>query len=747
MPVPHLMPSLSLEDLLERAADACGVKPGYWDIWGRYHETTAAARRAILQAKGFDVASAESLARYLAGRERRQWERLIPHVNVVEESEIYEISISAPADLTSETLTITVRLEDGRTAAEEFRLWDLPQIATTQMDGRTWIRRSARLPRPEGAIPIGYHEVTAAAGGLEASCRYIVTPSRVYTPEHLGRGGRSAGIVFSLYGLRSDRNWGCGDFTDLLQAVDWAAEELHAGFIGLNPLHAIHNRRPFNTSPYLPNCIYYQNFLYLDVEAVEDFARSRRAREAFASPAVAAELAALRSAPYVEYERVAALKLRLLKLAFVQFLRDRRHDGPRVADFEAFREREGSLLELFATYCALDEHLHRLNPDLWMWPQWPEPYRDPSSAEAAAFRKKHWRSVLFYEYLQWQIDLQLRRAQQRARDRRMPIGLYHDLALATDRFGSDLWAHREFFVQGCRVGSPPDDFAPKGQDWGFPPPNSERHRDDAYRLFAESIRRNSRHGGALRMDHVMRLFRLYWIPDHSEASDGAYVCETSLDFLRILALESVRNRVAIIGEDLGTVEPEVRKTLARFGILSYRLFYFEKHEDGRLRRFDEYPAQALVSSTTHDLPTLAGFWTGVDIESRRAAGTIDDDSRSEQFAARAREKQKMLDMLFDLGLMPPHLPRRASDYPDLTGELHNAVVGFLALTPSQLLAINQEDLTKEPAQQNLPGTTWQYPNWARKMRFTLEQLRFDQEARGFTAMFRNWIIRTGRDVG
>jgi 4-alpha-glucanotransferase len=271
-----------------------------------------------------------------------------------------------------------------------------------------------------------------------------------------------------------------------------------------------------------------------------------------------------------------------------------------------------------------------------------------------------------------------------------------------------------------------------------------RHREDGYRLFAESIRKNVRHGGALRIDHVMRLFRLYWIPDGLNASDGAYVKERSLDFLRVLALESVRNRVVVIGEDLGTVEPEVRKTLARFGILSYRLFYFEKEKDGRFRRFDHYPAQALVSSTTHDLPTLAGFWIGTDLQERRAAGVVSEDEFRAQSAGRAREKQRMLDTLFGLGLMPAHLPREAAAYPELTGEIHNAVVGFLALTPSQLLAINQEDLTKETEQQNLPGTTWQYPNWGRKMRYTIAQLRADPEACNYAAMFRHWIESTGR---
>jgi 4-alpha-glucanotransferase len=351
---------------------------------------------------------------------------------------------------------------------------------------------------------------------------------------------------------------------------------------------------------------------------------------------------------------------------------------------------------------------------------------------------------MFYQYLQWQIDIQLGRAQQRARTRHLSIGLYHDLALATDRFGSDLWAYRAFYVPGCRVGSPPDDFSPNGQDWAFPPPNADRHREDGYRLFAESIRKNCRHGGALRIDHVMRLFRLYWIPDGFDASHGAYVRQLSEDFVRILALESVRNQVVVVGEDLGTVEPAVRDALARFGILSYRLFYFEKNERGEFRRYEEYPRQALVSSTTHDLATLAGFWVGADIEARRRAGMIDERGYQSQIESRARDKQKMLDVLSETGLLPPDLARSAADYPELSAELHNAIVGFLALTPSELLAVNQEDLTKELEQQNLPGTTWQYPNWGRKMRLSVEQLRSDPQARGFTAMFANWIIKSGR---
>lgn len=737
------MPSESFEQLLDRAAAACGIDSGFWDIWGRYHATGIEAKQAILRAMGMACDCADDVERALGERARREWERLAPPCVVAGETPTAELPLNVPADCLGERAQIEVRLENGRTESFGVNLWELKQTSSAAMDGRTWVRVQAVLPV---ALPLGYHEIAVTLGGARAVTRYIVTPERAWTDPHLGRGGRTAGLCISLYGLRSARNLGCGDFRDLMDVIDWAAHELKVSFLGLNPLHAIHNRRPFNTSPYLPNCIYYQNFIYLDVEGVEDFARSRRARRLYESAAVQAEIAELRKSPFVEYERVAGLKLRLLKLGFAEFLRERRKGSARAYEFEAFLKREGMLLERFATYCALDEWLHARNPDLWIWEDWPAEYQDPDSAETQGFRKKHWRRVLFYQYLQWQIDIQLERAQKHARDRGLGLGLYHDLALATDRFGSDLWAHRKFYVPGCRVGSPPDDFAPNGQDWGFPPPNTERHRDDGYRLFAESIRKNSRHGGALRIDHVMRLFRLYWIPDAGDARAGAYVQERSLDFLRILALESVRNRVVVVGEDLGTVEPAIRETLARFGILSYRLFYFEKKDGGLFRRYDEYPAQALVSSTTHDLPTIAGFWSGADIRARRDAGVLDEAGFRGQMEGREAEKQKMLDMLFELGLLPADLPRHAGAYPELTGKLHNAIAGFLASTPSQLLAINQEDLTKEPAQQNLPGTTWQYPNWGRKMRFTVEELRDSTEARAFTAMFRNWIERSGRNT-
>ncbi|MCC6857846.1 MAG: 4-alpha-glucanotransferase [Bryobacterales bacterium] len=733
--------------LLDRAALDWGVEPGFWDIWGRRHETGADTKRAILTALGVPCGDSFQIQTALDRRYRSQWSSLLAPCMVLSANAVpREVPVRLPAELAGAAARVEIHREDRTTDRYEVLLAGLPERGSAEVDGRRYVEKRIVFP---DSLPLGYHDLCVAVGppGGERSARMrlILTPDRAYLPERLQRGDRMAGVAVSLYGLRSARNWGCGDFGDLRVLTQWAGDDAGASFIALNPLHALHNRRPYNSSPYLPLSTFYQNVIYLEVEAIEDFQASAQVLRLWKRPEVQAEIEALRSSEFVEYERVHCLKLRFLKLMFASFLRARAKGSERWAAFEEFIEREGSLLDSFATYCALDEHVHRRNPDVWIWPDWPEPYRDPGSEAVRAFHDKHWRSVLFYKYVQWQLDLQLAAAQEHAKRKGLALGLYHDLALATDRCGADLWAYRRFYVSGCQVGSPPDDFSPKGQNWGFPPPNHQEHRDEGYHLFAESMRKNCRHGGALRIDHVMRFFRLYWIPDGLDASCGAYVKDHWEEMLRILALESVRNRVVVVGEDLGTVEPRIRETLARFGILSYRLLYFEKNQDGSFRSPGEYPAQSLVSITTHDLPTLAGFWSNEDIEARRRAGILpDEQSYRAQLEQRGREKQALLDLFFRHRLLPDSVPRSAASIPELTGELHNAAVGFLAQTPSMLMLLNQEDLTKETGQQNLPGTTSQHPNWSRKTKFAVEELRTGAQARDFTAMFRHWLERTGR---
>ena len=672
------------DDSIREAAAGFGVQQEFWDIFGRQHRTTADTNRAILTALGIDCSTEASLAESLVEHQDGHASRPIPPVVVVGQNETFQ----PPAGF---------------------------EITTEQ--GEVFVTLPEKLP-------LGYHQLRVGP----ATARLIVAPDRATLPSP----ARQAGLGVMLYGVRSNRNWGVGDFRDLRDLIDWAWETLRVGFIALNPLHAIHNRRPFNTSPYLPNSIFYRNFIYLDVEDIPGY---DPIKQRFEDGETRAAQVFARQSPNVEYETVAALKRRALEMIF--------EHCPPARDCKTWIAEEGDLLRLYATYCALDEHLHAQDPNVWIWPDWPEEYRDPASPAVAKFAAEHEKEILFHGWLQWQIDRQLAAVQAHARKLGMPIGLYHDLALATDRCGSDLWAHRNFFVAGCRVGSPPDDFSPTGQDWSFPPPNSEHHCEDGYRLFIQTIRKTLRHGGALRIDHVMRLFRLFWIPAGHTPADGAYVRDRWQDLLRILALESVRAGAVVIGEDLGTVEPEVRETLARYGVLSYRLLYFEREND-KFKAPAEYPEQALVSTTTHDLPTIAGFWTAQDITARLHSGPIDDSSFRSQLASRAKDKQRLLDALFLANLLPANYGRQADLIPELTGELHYAIMGYLASTPSALWLVNQEDLSKEPNQQNLPGTTAEYPNWGRKNRWSLEDLSQLPDAKDCVAMIRHWIDKTAR---
>ena len=729
--------------LTSRAAEACGLEIEYWDVWGRQHRASQRTQQAILESLGVDAKTPASLENSLEERTWREWQRALPPALVlIKDNQPLLVPLSLPAEQAYLAAVIRLRTEQGNALEMRCSLGDLPVAQEMSLRGGNFIRKSFVLP---DHLPLGYHELSIEIGGqVSGPVRLILCPPRAYLPPWL-ESGRAAGIAISLYGLRSRRNWGCGDTTDLQAFIGWVAGQTGASFVALNPLHAIPNRQPYNTSPYLPNSVFYRNPIYLDLERIEEFRSSPRAGALLNSPAVQAEIRELRAAEMVEYERVYRLKLRFLRLLFRVFLKEWARDTARARQLHEYIEREGDLLHRFAVHSALDEAIHKQCPEVWNWRSWPERYQDPDSAATGEFAQKHRRRVLFYKYVQWQLDQQFEAAQQEARQRGLSVGLYHDLALATDRFGADLWAHRSFFVSGSRVGSPPDGFSPKGQDWAFPPPNAERHYQDGYQLFAESIRKNLRHGGALRIDHVMRFFRLFWIPDGMEALEGTYVRDRHNDLLPILALESVRNKVLIVGEDLGTVPDQVREALHRFGILSYRLLYFEQDPSGRMRKPGEYPREALASATTHDLPTLAGFWLGRDIEARRSAGLLPDDATYRQMLAeRAREKQKMLDVLTELKLLPDWFQRNASDIPELTGELHNAVVGFLASTPSMLMVLNQEDLLKETEQQNLPGSTSEYPNWRRKMRCTVEELWESPEVQAFTRMFRAWMERTGR---
>ncbi len=680
---------MSDKNLLARAAQANGIELCYYDTWGKAHHASPEVLRALLGSLGFAAQSDEEIERGLAGREGAEQRRPLEPTLVVRE-DAGHVRVHIPALRNGASIKLEIEWEGGE--LEHHWHW-LPELATLEaftLDGVEWLAKRVPLPK---RLRLGYHHlclIWMRAPELEtfAEGRLIVCPTRANAVQE-----RAAGLAVGLYGLRSGRNWGCGDFTDLEALID-AFAPAGAAFIALNPLHAIANRQPYNTSPYLPQCAFFRNFIYLDVE---------RIGEAQLDDAMRHEIEALRASEFVEYERVARVKLAALARIFEQFREGRGPAHLEQNEFDAYVQGQGQLLRDYATYCALDEEMHRRDPNLWLWTDWQREYRDPRSAATAEFAEKHKERILFFQFVQWQIQQQAAAAHARALDRGMSIGLYHDLALATDQYGADLWALRPFFVPGSRVGAPPDELAPSGQDWGFPPPSRAEHRRNGYQLFAQSIRNAAACGGALRIDHVMRFFRLFTIPQGFATSQGTYVRDYADDLLGILALESVRGGFVVIGEDLGTVTDEARAALAHNGVLSYRVLWFERDREGNFRPPETYPENALVCSTTHDLPTLAGFAQGRDLEARRAAGLADEAEYERQKAHRTAEVGRLEEALAASGFAGDPL-------------------GFLLATPCVLAVINQEDLSGETEQQNLPGSTWQYPNWRHKMKVAVEDL-------------------------
>jgi 4-alpha-glucanotransferase len=539
----------------------------------------------------------------------------------------------------------------------------------------------------------GYHQIESPLAPAQESVSWILTPSQCYESP-LARPAN--GLNCFLPALRSQRNWGVGDLTDLRAIAAWLRQRIPLDFIALNPLHAIHNRAPYNTSPYLPLSLFARNLLLIDVEACPEFQQSAAAQRAFHDPATQAERARLRGLPFIDYAAAARHKTFFLLLLFREFLRrDTR-------ELDTYIHQHQPWLTYYCRYMALDRYLHRRNPDLWHWRQWPQRYQHPESPAVLALLPRLNLIARFHAFVQMRLDQQLAHTQSTLQSLGYTLGLYHDLALSPDRVGADTWAHAGLFAEGVRVGSPPDDFNRDGQDWGFPAIIPSRHARSGYAFFRQSLRWAASHGGVLRLDHVMRLARLYWIPDGLPPRDGAYVRDHLGALLRILALESQRGRFAVVGEDLGTVPDHLREALHRFRVLSYRLILFERR-DSHFHPPDRYPQLSLAAFTTHDLPTFDGWLNGADLAVRQQLGHLSPDQYQQALAQREYDVARLCE---SFGLSPN---QRDAD------TCFAGLVRFLAATPARLRLINLEELFAEPNQQNVPGTTSEAPNWQRKV--------------------------------
>jgi (1->4)-alpha-D-glucan 1-alpha-D-glucosylmutase len=585
-------------------------------------------------------------------------------------------------------------------------------------------------------LPTGYHRLRIlASGAVLAESTLAVAPPRCYRPPAIEGDGRVWGCAAQLYSVRSERNWGIGDFTDLRTLVEhWGAHG--AGIVAVNPLHALFPDNPEHASPYSPSSRLFVDVLYLDVEAIDDFRECEEAQQIVRSAAFQAELARLRELPLVDYKGVAAAKLPLLEKLHASFC-DRHGDGrtPRGEAYLAFRRERGEALDRHGLFDALQEHFRR-ETGAWGWPAWPEPYREPQSPEVLAFARAHVERIDFFCWLQWQADLQLAAVGAVAERLRLGVGLYQDLAVSVDRAGAETWSHRDLYVLEASVGAPPDEFNTSGQNWGLPPPHPERLRAAGFAPFIAMLRASMRHAGALRIDHVMALMRLYWVPPGASAAAGAYVSYPLRELLALIALESDRSRCMVIGEALGTVPEEMLCRLDDAGIFAYSVLWFERGKDGGFRPPADYPADALVSATTHDLPTIAGWWEGRDLTQRERFGVFpSEEVRLKAVLGRAEDRVRLLLALERERLLPPGATLDPASMPAATPEFAQAVHTLLARTPSRLFVAQLEDLLGLSDQVNLPGTTEdRHPNWRRKLPLALERMPQDRRFQALAGM-------------
>ena len=684
--------------LLARLATAAGISLSWWDVGGRNHAVTPDTQRALLAAMGLPVATADDARAHLATLAATLDRRALPVAAVVAARTPAELPLTVSTASLRARGPLRLALADG-TAIDVAR----PTESATRRsgmaaDGLPVVHALLGLP----ALPPGRHRLIDPERP-DGGCTLVAAPQRCHWPEPFAAGGRRFGLAVQLYAMRRAKDQGIGDFTTLAElAVDAAAAG--AATVGLNPLHALFPADRERASPYQPSDRRFLEPLTIDVTAIPEFAASDAARRLYAERAAAIE--ALRAAPLVDYTGVGRIKDAVLAACHEAFAQRDEGDA-RARAFAAFVAAGGDALTDFAVFATLSE----CHPGLPWW-RWPEPLRRPDGAGVAAFARDHARRIGYHQYLQWIADDQLADAARRARAAGLGLGFYRDLAVGSAPDGAETWSQQWLLGTGASVGAPPDPFSPNGQNWGLRPPIPHRLRATAYAAHAALFEANMRHAGGLRIDHAMGLQRLFWIPEGAPPSAGAYVHYPVADLIGVLAEVSARMRAFVVGENLGTVPEGLSERLDAAAILSYRVLWFER--DGRaFLPPTRFPAHAAACTSTHDLPTIRGWWQGADIDLRLRLGEIDPAAAQRAQAERAAERAALATALAAQGGPPLDAANATPD--DGGAAVIAAAHRHVAATPSALVLVQADDIAGEIDAINLPGTDRERPNWRRKV--------------------------------
>lgn len=673
-PAPEQTPSAALCEL----ARACGVSVEYFSWNGVVKQCSASAIRAALVAMGVDASTDDACVAALEGLEELAWRRLVPPVTVLREGEAHELPIHVRH---GDPAAATLELESG----ESRELGQLDRLVEPRTVGTSLIGR-ATFDVPAD-LPLGWHRVEASTSGRRGRGYIVVTPNRLTVPAEI-RKTRPWGLTTQLYSVRSEQSWGLGDFADLADLCALGKMRGGADFVLVNPLHAGEPVTPLEPSPYLPTSRRFISPLYIRVEDIAEVAYLPSQRRALIEWEAERPRRVNDTDETLDRDGVWRAK----SAALEQIYAEPRSAG-REAQFEAFCLQEGRALEDFATWCAIAE-AHKGLP-------WPRELANPASPNVAAWRDENVDRVLYYAWLQWVADEQLAHAHDSALASGMSIGVMADLAVGVHPEGADAWAFQRVLAQGIGVGAPPDMYNQLGQNWSQPPWQPRALEAAAYIPFRDLLRSAMRNVGALRIDHVLGLFRQWWVPEGHGAADGVYVRVDHDALVGILALEAHRAGVMVIGEDLGTVEPYVREVLADRGILGTSIVWFEQESGGAPRAPEDYRHDVLASVTTHDLPPTVAYLNGDHVTLREELGLLEGDPEQARADARS-ERDRMIALLRERDWV-------IEDYND---EDLVAGLNILALnTPAMLVGVALTDLVGERRTQNQPGTHREYPNW------------------------------------
>lgn len=676
----------------------------------REYEVSDETLRFFINSFGYDASNDEAIANSLHRLENARWHQALENIYIVEAGNV-SFDVVVPASWAGEYFDLEIfRQNDAERVDVSYEVVNEEQSAF--VDGQELLRLQINI---KTTLNIGYYDVRLNVKNKHYKTLLAVAPKRCYEAPAMAH--KLWGFSIQLYSVKSDRNWGVGDFTDLCSLAKICARS-GAQVIGLNPLNVLMHNFPENASPYSSISRLFLNPIYIDVEEVPEFTLEDKYE-------VEGRLEELRSSELIQYSEVYPLKIKMLERCYNRFLNGGNKE--RLAAYKQFCKEQGKDLEKLAAFQTLyeDENIQSWGG----WRAWPEEYRHPDSPAVKAYVKEHKLRVDFFKFLQFEADRQFNKAQGLVKELGLGVGFYRDLAVGVGKDSAELWSQPELFFADAGAGAPPDAFFPAGQKWCLGAFNPFKLKENRYEAFIKILRANMKNAGALRIDHVMSLMRLYLIPDEGE--QGTYVFYNFADMLNLVALESHLNRCAVVGESIGNVPEGFLEILAERNIHPLSVLWSERYDAGwgDFAPPSAYPKAAFASVGTHDMAPLRMWWFGYDIELSYLLGLIpDEQGRSNAYHKRELDRWKLLSALDDNGVWPEDNQRKSNyiygeGYPE---GIEEAVNRFMSRCASQVFLAQPEDILHVEKMQNLPGTDRdKHPNWRRKLPVSLERLETD----------------------